>query len=56
MIVEWYGNGEDANSNLAWNSAAKTLVAFTTGIAQKEGFLNINDAIFPFTNTLSILV
>ncbi|MDD7885204.1 serine hydrolase [Flavivirga sp. 57AJ16] len=44
MAVEWYANGEDANSNLAWNSAAKTLVAFTTGIAQQEGFLNINDA------------
>ncbi|MDO5981644.1 serine hydrolase domain-containing protein [Flavivirga spongiicola] len=44
IAVEWYGNGEDANSNLAWNSAAKTLVAFTTGIAQNEGFLNINDA------------
>ncbi len=44
MVVEWYGNGEDANSNLPWNSAAKTLVAFTAGIAQKEAFLNINEA------------
>ncbi len=43
IVVEWYGNGEDETSNLAWNSAAKTLVAFTTGIAQQEGHLNIND-------------
>ena len=43
MVVEWYGNGEDANSNLPWNSAAKTLVAFTTGIAQDEGYLEINE-------------
>tara|TARA_R110002126_G_scaffold51668_5_gene141110 strand:+ start:565 stop:1650 length:1086 start_codon:yes stop_codon:yes gene_type:complete len=43
MIVEWYGNGENAISNLPWNSAAKTLVAFTTGIAQNEGYLNINE-------------
>jgi len=44
IAVEWYGNGADVNTNLQWNSAAKTLVAFTTGIAQKEGFLNINDS------------
>ena len=44
MIVEWYGNGEDKDSNLAWNSAAKTLVAFTTGIAQEEGYLSINES------------
>ncbi|MDO5970596.1 serine hydrolase [Flavivirga aquimarina] len=43
MVVEWYGNGEDKDSDLAWNSAAKTLVAFTTGIAQEEGLLNINN-------------
>ena len=44
IAIEWYGNGEDANSNLPWNSAAKTLSAFTIGIAQQEGYLNINDA------------
>ncbi|MDG1730143.1 MAG: hypothetical protein P8K68_10525 [Algibacter sp.] len=38
MIVEWYGTNSDADSNLPWNSAAKTLMAFTTGIAQEEGF------------------
>jgi len=44
IVVEWYGNGSNANSNLQWNSAAKTLVAFTVGIAQEEGFLDINDS------------
>lgn len=44
IAIEWYGNGADASTNLPWNSAAKTLSAFTMGIAQKEGYLNINDA------------
>ncbi|MBC3757532.1 serine hydrolase [Hyunsoonleella sp. SJ7] len=44
IVVEWYGNGADASTNLVWNSAAKNLAAFTTGIAQIEGHLNINDA------------
>lgn len=44
LVVEWYGNGANASSNLVWNSAAKNLVAFTTGIAQTEGFLDINEA------------
>lgn len=43
MVVEWYGNGSDEDSSLPWNSAAKTLVAFTTGIAQEEGFLSIDE-------------
>lgn len=42
IVVEWYGNDSDATSNLAWNSAAKTLVSFTAGIAIEEGFLDIN--------------
>ena len=44
MVVEWYGNDADKDSNLPWNSAAKTLVAFTTGIAQEEGYLDINNS------------
>lgn len=42
IVVEWYGNNADATSNLAWNSAAKTLVSFTAGIAIEEGLLDIN--------------
>jgi len=44
ITVEWYGNGSNANTNLPWNSAAKTLVAFTVGISQEEGYLDINDS------------
>lgn len=44
IVVERYGNGADANTNLVWNSAAKTLTAFTVGIAQEDGLLNINDS------------
>jgi len=44
IAIEWYDNETSVNTNLGWNSAAKTLVAFTVGIAQDEGFLNINDS------------
>lgn len=43
IAIEWYGNGANANTNRQWNSAGKTLSAFTIGIAQQEGLLNIND-------------
>ena len=44
IVVEWYGNGANINTNHVWNSAGKTLSAFTIGIAQQEGLLNINNA------------
>lgn len=44
IAFEWYGNDTNVNTNLTWNSAAKTLTSFLTGIAQEEGFLNIHDA------------
>ncbi len=43
IVVEWYGNGADATTNSPWYSAAKTLAAFTVGIAQNEGHLNIHN-------------
>ncbi|MEC3907318.1 serine hydrolase [Tamlana sp. 2201CG12-4] len=43
IAVEWYGNGANATTVLPWYSAAKTLAAFTIGIAQDEGFLQINN-------------
>ena len=43
IVIERYGNGATASTNLVWNSAAKTLSAFTIGIAQEEGFLDINN-------------
>lgn len=42
IALEWYGNGANENSNLPWYSAGKTLSSFTIGIAQQQGFLNIN--------------
>ncbi|MBT8244095.1 MAG: serine hydrolase [Winogradskyella sp.] len=44
IVTESYFNGADANSNNPWFSAGKTLTAFMTGIAQEEGFLDINTA------------
>jgi CubicO group peptidase (beta-lactamase class C family) len=43
IVMEEYFNGHTATSSWAWNSAGKTLVSATTGIAQQEGLLNIND-------------
>ncbi len=42
IVVEWYGNGANQQTVLPWYSAGKTLVAFTVGIAQNEGFLDIH--------------
>lgn len=44
IVVEWYSDDFSAIENHSWNSAAKTLTAFTVGIAQEEGLLDINDA------------
>lgn len=44
MAIEAYFNGATAADNNPWNSAGKTLTAFTMGIAQEEGFLNINNS------------
>lgn len=43
IVMEEYFNGHNSTSNWEWNSAGKTLVASTTGIAQQEGLLNINN-------------
>ena len=43
IVVEKYF-GTFGQSNIhSWNSAAKTLTAFTVGIAQEEGFLDIDN-------------
>lgn len=42
IVIEAYFNGHTAQSEWEWNSAGKTLVAFTAGIAQQEGLLHIN--------------
>ncbi len=43
IVIEWYGNGADENTNLPWNSSGKTLSAFIIGIAQQDGFLDIDN-------------
>lgn len=43
IVMEEYFNGHTPAATWAWNSAGKTLVATTTGIAQQEGLLSIND-------------
>lgn len=44
IAVEWYFGDFTAESNHSWNSAAKTLTAFTVGIAQHEGHLSLTDS------------
>ncbi len=45
IVMEEYFNGHTQNTSWEWNSAGKTLVSATVGIAQQEGFLNINDKV-----------
>jgi CubicO group peptidase (beta-lactamase class C family) len=42
IVMEEYFNGHTASTEWEWNSAGKTLVSATTGIAQQENLLNIN--------------
>tara|TARA_R110002051_G_scaffold73135_6_gene132774 strand:- start:16290 stop:17360 length:1071 start_codon:yes stop_codon:yes gene_type:complete len=42
IVMEEYFNDHTAGTSWEWNSAGKTLVATTTGIAQQEGLLNID--------------
>lgn len=43
IVMEEYFNGHTADATWEWNSAGKTLVATTTGIAQQESLLSINN-------------
>lgn len=43
IVLEKYFGTFTADSFYVWNSAGKTLTAYAVGIAQKEGFLDIND-------------
>lgn len=45
IVVEEYYNSHTSSSTWQWNSAGKTLVATITGIAQQDGFLNINNKV-----------
>lgn len=43
IVLEQYFNGHDQNSSWYWASAGKTITSFLVGIAQQEGFLNIQN-------------
>ena len=43
IVMEEYFNGHTAAAEWEWNSAGKTLIAATTGIAQQERLLNISN-------------
>jgi len=45
IVMEEYFDGHSQNTSWEWNSAGKTLVAITTGIAQQENLININDKV-----------
>ena len=45
IVIEEYFEGHTPTASWEWNSAGKTLVSATVGIAQQEGLLNINDKV-----------
>lgn len=45
IVVEEYYNGHTAGDTWQWNSAGKTLATATTGIAQQNGLININNKV-----------
>lgn len=51
IVLEEYFNGHTPTSSWPWNSAGKTLVATTTGIAQQEGLVNINNKVSQYLGT-----
>lgn len=51
IVMEEYFNGHTASTEWEWNSAGKTLVATTTGIAQQESLLNINNKASDYLGT-----
>ncbi len=51
IVMEEYFNGHNQNASWQWNSAGKTLVATTTGIAQQENLLNINNKVSQYLGT-----
>jgi len=49
--MEEYFDGHTASDAWQWNSAGKTLVATTTGIAQQEGLLDIDAQVSDYLGT-----
>lgn len=51
IVLENYFNNHTATTNWYWASAGKTLTSAMTGIAQQEGFLNINNKVSDYIGT-----
>lgn len=51
IVMENYFNGHTASTVWKWNSAGKTLTSTVTGIAQQEGFLDINNKVSNYLGT-----
>jgi CubicO group peptidase (beta-lactamase class C family) len=51
IVMEEYFNGHTSTSSWPWNSAGKTLVTTTTGIAQQEGLLTIQTKVSQYLGT-----
>ena len=51
IVMEEYFNGHNATAEWEWNSAGKTLVATTTGLAQNEGLINISNKVSDYIGT-----
>jgi CubicO group peptidase (beta-lactamase class C family) len=51
IVMEHYFNGHSATQPWYWASAGKTLTATVTGIAEEEGFLNINSKVSDYLGT-----
>lgn len=51
IIMENYFNGQTATTPWYWASAGKTLTSTITGIAQQEGFVNINNKVSDYIGT-----
>jgi CubicO group peptidase (beta-lactamase class C family) len=51
IVMEHYFKGHSATTNWYWASAGKTLTATLTGIAEQQGYLNINNKVSDYIGT-----
>lgn len=51
IVVEEYYNGHSTSDTWPWNSAGKTLVTATIGIAQQNGLIDINNKVSDYIGT-----
>jgi len=51
IVMENYFNGHSATDTWYWASAGKTLTTTVTGIAEQEGYLNINNKVSDYLGT-----